>query len=122
MKSIDNLTCSERLYSSIKFFTDRDSDLINFAKELKEDYNEDQLDEINRLVTDMASQAVVRLVQFITDAKTDKQIVMRVICLKKLFENRHGNWLDITSGHDVTVKSVRSQRDKINEETGMYIQ
>lgn len=64
----------------------------------------------------------IRLLQFIGQAKSDKQIVSRYIILRKLFENKHGNWKDFQSGHHVTIKTVRNERDKIYEETGLYVQ
>lgn len=122
MKSIDYLTKEERLFSAIPFFKQPKDGIINWAKELEGEYDDEELEEINQLITDVAAQACTRLIQFITDVPSDKQMIARIICLQKLYENKHGNWLKFQRGHDVTIKSIRAQRDKINEETGLYIQ
>ncbi len=122
MKSLDKLTVDERVYASVPFFKERKDELIKFTDELTFKLDEEEEEEVNKLVTDIAAQAVTRLLHFIIDAGTDKQIIARLVCLQKLYENKHGNWLDLGTGHNVTIKSIRTQRDKINEETGMYIQ
>lgn len=122
MKSIDKLTIDERIAVSTPFFKKAKDGLIKFTDELTFELEEEQEEEINQLITDIAAQSITRLLQFIADAGTDKQIIARIVCLQKLYDNKHGNWLDLGTGHDVTIKSIRHQRDKINDETGMYIQ
>ncbi len=113
MKSIEKLNGEELLASSIPFFATPDEDALQFADELQCEYEDEQLVEINQLVRDYACMSIIRFMEFLSKAETDKQLVARFICLKKLFDNRHGNWIKLCEGHNVTVKTVRTERDKI---------
>ena len=121
MKSLDNLTNEELLATSVPFNPPRKDIIRDWASDLSEDYSEEQLHEINSLVGDVASETLVRLVQFLLDAKTDKQIIARLICLNKMFDNRHGGWSSFSSMHKITPKSVRAERDRIESELGIHI-
>lgn len=116
MKSINNLTGQEQLSTSIPF-TPSEHDVMEFTQTLEHEYEDDQLTEINRLIQDVATETLIRFIQFITNAETDKQLIARVICLNKLFNNKHGNWSKLAAGHNVTIKSIRAERDRIKHET-----
>lgn len=121
MKSIDNLTNEELVYTSVPFNQPQRDIIRDWASDLTQEYSEEQLHEINELVGDVASETLVRLVQFLLDAKTDKQIIARLICLQKLFQNRHGGWSSFSSMHRITPKSVRAERDRIEDQLGIHI-
>lgn len=120
MKSIDFLTTQELLDSSIPFAPEP-HDRMSFVDDLACEYTDEQLDDVDDLVKAVASQAVIRLLQWLCEPSTDKQIIARLICTQKLLNNRHGEWQNLQSQHDITPKTIRAERDRIAAQTGLKI-
>ena len=76
------------MYTSVPF-AQPFKECQDFACELNGEYEDDQIEEINHLVQDVAAEAIIRLLNFLLDAETDKQLIARIICLQKLFDNKH---------------------------------
>lgn len=94
MKALDNLTGKDQLATSIPFFKPV-KEHQDFTKELIGDYSDEQIDEINGLVQDIATQTLVRFMNFLFKADTDKRLIARIICLGKLFNNKHRQLVSI---------------------------
>lgn len=122
MKSIEFLSKQERIATATPFFKPVNPDTMNWIDGLSFELDDEQAEEINQLITDTAAEAATRLLQFILDAGSDKQIIARLVCLQKLYDNKHGNWLSLGNCHNVTVKTIRAERDRIEKQTGLYIQ
>lgn len=122
MKSIEFLSKQERIATATPFFKPVNPDTMNWIDGLSFELDDEQAEEINQLITDTAAEAATRLLQFILDAGSDKQIIARLVCLQKLYDNKHGNWLSFGNRHNVTVKTIRAERDRIETQTGLYIQ
>lgn len=94
---------------------------MHWLDDLQNDYTDEQLGDIDNLCKTIACQTIVRLLQFLSEPKTDKQIIARLICAQKLMDNQHGNWLALQRGHDITVKTVRAERDRLKQQHGLKI-